>query len=64
MAKYACLSRVQLPGLAEDFSESHQIRWPNFLASDILGYYVFPERRRVYRSKLCTFHSTDLMAFD
>ena len=43
-------SSVQLPGLAEDFSDTRQIRWPNFLVGDILGYYVFPERRRIYKS--------------
>jgi hypothetical protein len=42
---------VQLPGLAEEFSETNELQWPTYLAGDIIGYFVFPERRRVYKSK-------------
>jgi len=42
---------VQLPGLAEEFSETNELQWPTYLSGDIIGYFVFPERRRVYKSK-------------
>ncbi|CAF0864674.1 unnamed protein product [Adineta ricciae] len=42
--------RVQLPGLAEEFSETDEIHWPTYLAADIIGYFIFPERRRIFKS--------------
>jgi hypothetical protein len=51
MYLFSCFS-VQLPGLAEEFSDTNESHWPPFLAGDIIGYFVFPDRRRVYRSKL------------
>jgi hypothetical protein len=45
-------SSVQLPGLAEEFIHTNDVEWPMYLASDILGYFVFPERQRVYKSSL------------
>ncbi|CAF3362886.1 unnamed protein product [Rotaria sp. Silwood1] len=43
--------RVQLPGLAEEFSDTNELHWPIYIAGDIIGYFVFPERRRIYRSE-------------
>ncbi|CAF3334977.1 unnamed protein product [Rotaria socialis] len=43
--------RVQLPGLAEEFSDTNEVNWPIYIAGDILGYFVLPERRRIYRSE-------------
>ncbi|CAF2036857.1 unnamed protein product [Rotaria magnacalcarata] len=43
--------RVQLPGLAEEFSDTNELNWPIYIAGDILGYFVLPERRRIYRSE-------------
>jgi hypothetical protein len=41
---------VQLPGLAEEFSDTDELHWPTYLAGDIIGYFIFPERRRIYKS--------------
>lgn len=43
---------MQLPGLAEEFADTSELRWPEYIANDIVGYFVFPERRRIYRSEL------------
>ena len=42
---------VQLPGVAEEFSSTNEVHWPAYVAGDIIGYYVFPERRRIYKSQ-------------
>ena len=47
--KLHCFS-VQLPGLAEEFSTNQEFQWPTYLAGDIIGYFIFPERRRIYKS--------------
>jgi hypothetical protein len=41
---------VQLPGLAEEFSDTNELHWPTYLAGDIIGYFIFPERRRIFKS--------------
>ncbi|CAF0806977.1 unnamed protein product [Adineta steineri] len=43
--------RVQLPGLAEEFTDTIETHWPTYLAGDIIGYFVFPERRRVFKTE-------------